>query len=227
MRSPCCPRPARLQRWKPMQARVTGCKSAACAIRSSQPPALSANGSASLPRFPGSRRSKKAERSASGPGPPVRRRTAHPTRASALVSSWTPDRRRAIQSASRSGPIRSPTNQLRSAASIRASLWRQPSGPLRNRSSSPPSRPATRASLAAWSASALRQSSTVAVSRGSALGPGGRLSGSSSIGPGRNHCRFSFTISLRGFHMISARYLRKWRGFLLCDFNFIMDFNRF
>ena len=40
-------------------------------------------------------------------------------------------------------------------------------------------------------------------------------------------CRFSFTISLRGFHMISARYLRKWRGFLLCDFNFIMDFNRF
>ena len=46
--------------------------------------------------------------------------------------------------------------------------------------------------------------------------------------PGRRTgCRFSFTISLRGFHMISARYLRKWRGFLLCDFNFIMDFNRF
>ena len=33
---------------------------------------------------------------------------------------------------------------------------------------------------------------------------GGRSSGSSSIGPGRNHCRFSFTISLRGFHMISG-----------------------
>jgi len=44
---------------------------------------------------------------------------------------------------------------------------------------------------------------------------------------GLRGCRFSFTISLRGFHTISARYLRKWRGFLLCDFNFIMDFNRF
>ena len=210
-----------------MQARVIGCRSRACDMRSSQPPARSANGSASSPKSPGSRRSRKADSSTSGPGPPVRRRTAHPTRASADGSSWTPDRRMEIQSASRSGETLSPENQLRSAASIKASLCRHPSGPRRRRSSSAPRRPATRARRAALPASALRQSSRTAVSWGSARGLGGRSSGSSSIGPGRNHCRFSFTISLRGFHMISARYLRKWRGFLLCDFNFIMDFNRF
>jgi|GEM_PF-1155252 len=137
--------------------------------------------------FSGSRRSRKADRSASGPGPSVRRRTAHPTRASAAVSSCTPDKRMNIQSVSRSGPIRSRTNKLRSAASIRANLCRQPSGPRRSRSSSAPIRPATRARRAALPASARHQSSRTAVSRGSALGPGGRESGSSSIGPGKNH----------------------------------------
>lgn len=38
--SPCCPRPARLQTWKPRQERVIGCRSAACSIRSSQPLSL-------------------------------------------------------------------------------------------------------------------------------------------------------------------------------------------
>lgn len=177
--------------------------------------------------FSGSRRSKKLPRSASGPGPPVRRRTAQPRRPSVPVSSFAPERRRAIHNARRSALIRSPTNQLRSVASINASRCRQPTGLRRSLSSSAPSRPAVRAKRAASPASALVQSATTAVSAGSARGPGGRSSGSSSTGPGRNHCRFSFTISLRGFHMISARYLRKWRGFLLCDFNFIMDFNRF
>lgn len=177
--------------------------------------------------FSGSRRSRKSASPASGPGPPVRRRTAHPTRASAPESSCEPDRRRAIQSARRSGLTRSPANQLSSAASIKANRCRQPDGLRRRRSSSAPSLPATRARRAAQPASARTQSATTEVSQGSANGPGSRYSGSSSIGPGRNHCRFSFTISLRGFHMISARYLRKWRGFLLCDFNFIMDFNRF
>lgn len=74
--------------------------------------------SASSARFSGSRRSRKAERSTFGPGPPDSRRTAHPTRASAAVSSCTPNRRMEIQSASRSGPMRSPANQLRSAASM-------------------------------------------------------------------------------------------------------------
>lgn len=71
-----------------------------------------------------------------GPGPPFRRGIAHPTRPSAAVSSCTPDKRMDIQSASRSGPIRSPANQLRSAASISASLCRQPSGPRFSPSSS-------------------------------------------------------------------------------------------
>ena len=170
-----------------MQARVIGCRSEACAIRFSQPAARSANGSASIPMFSGSRRSRKAERSASGPDPPVRRRTAHPTRASAPVSSCTPDKRMEIQSASRSGPIRSPTSQLRSAASISASLCFHPSGPRFSRSSNAPIRPATRARRAALVASTCRQSPMAAVSRGSDRGLCGRSSGSSSIGLGKNH----------------------------------------
>jgi hypothetical protein len=52
---------------------VIGCRSAACSIRSSQPSARSAKGSASRPRLSGSRRSRNADRSTSGLGPPVRR----------------------------------------------------------------------------------------------------------------------------------------------------------
>ena len=107
----------------------------------------------------------------SGAARPIR-----PGRAPA-VSSCTPDRRSDIQSARRSGPTRSPANQLRSAASISASRCRHPSGPRRSRSSSAPSRPDARARRAAWPASARRQSSRTAVSRGSARGPGGRSSG--------------------------------------------------
>ena len=44
-----------------------------------QPPARSAKGSASSAMFSGSRRSRKADRSTSGPGPPVRRRGNRPS----------------------------------------------------------------------------------------------------------------------------------------------------
>ena len=67
----------------PMQARVIGCRWPVCVISSSQLPARSTKGSALSPRFSGSRRSRKADKSISGLGPPVRRRTAHPSLASA------------------------------------------------------------------------------------------------------------------------------------------------
>lgn len=174
IRSPDCPRPTRLQRWNPMQARVIGCKGRAARIILSQADARSAKGSAPAAIVSGSRRSRKPDRSSSGPGPPVRRRTAHPRRARAPVSFCTPDRRNEIQSASRSAPTRWPTNQLRSAASNNASRCRHLSGPRRSRSSKAPSRPVIRARPAAQAASDLIQSETIEVSMGSALGPGGR-----------------------------------------------------
>ena len=186
IRSPVWPRPARLQRRNPMQARVIGWRWCAAVIRSSHPFARSAKRSVSSAMASGSRRSRKATRPASGPGPLVRRRTAHPARASAPVSCCTPDKRIDIQSASRSSPIRSPANQLRSAASIRARRCRQPSTPRRSRSSSAPNRPATRARRAAHPASACAHSVRTSVSLGSGRGPGGRWSGSSSTGPGKN-----------------------------------------
>jgi hypothetical protein len=62
----------------------------------------------------GVRQSRKADRSCAGPGLPVRRHTAHSTSAGAALSSQTPDRRIGIDSASVSGPMRTPTPQLTS-----------------------------------------------------------------------------------------------------------------
>ncbi len=147
--SPWRPRPAKLHRLYPMHARVIGWRPFAAAMRSSHPPARSSKRSALSPVFSGSRRSRKAAKSAFGPGPPVRRRTAHATLASAFRSSCAPDSRIDIQSARRSELTRSPANQLRSAASIRARRCRQPSGPRSSQSSRAPKRPATLASRAA------------------------------------------------------------------------------
>ena len=169
-----------------MQARVIGWRSAAVAITSSHPPARSLRRSALSSMVSGSRRSRKAAKSTIGPGPPVKRRTAHPTRAKAIGSSCAPDNRIDTQSARRSELTRSPANQLSSAASIRARRCRQPSGPRSSRSSKAPRRPATLASRAAWTPSAFAQSSMTEVSGGFARGPGGKSSGSSSSGPGRN-----------------------------------------
>ena len=109
---------------------------------------------------------------------------------------------RDIRSTSRSGPIVSPLSQLRSAASIRARLCRQPTGgrapdrPVRqDRQDARFGRPQPFASYRE-----LRFRS------GPARGPGGRLSSASLIWPDRKQFRIFFTISAHVYYVISGRY---------------------
>lgn len=175
----------RHSRGESAQARVFGCRSAACVMRRTSR-TRKLNGIGIDAQTLGIAAVGEGGQVYLQPGPPVRRRSALPTRACAAVvvlgtgqAHGDPERQ----------PIRSPTKQLRPAASIRASLYSQASEPHFRRSSSAPRgrrhKPAVRH---CWPGPSFRCRGL----RFRRVRPLARAQtvGSSSIGPGRNHISF-------------------------------------
>ena len=170
-----------------MQARVIGWRSAAAAITSSHPPARSSKALGADPQCSrdrgdqGRRPSRPPGRDRlSGAEQPIQHARAHLGHPVRLTSAWisrapadqnSPDPRKPAEVCrlDQSEPM---PPAFRAAQQPVIQRTQASGHPCQTRSMSPPL--------------PLRQSSMTAVSGGSARGPGGRSSGSSSIGPGRN-----------------------------------------